>query len=101
VEKHNLQFEVLSDVGNKIARKYGLVFRLPQEMGRLYKKNIDFESYYGSDTDELPIPATYIVDTDGVVRYAFIDADYTRRADPKEILLILNRMAKSATDPSE
>jgi Catechol dioxygenase N terminus len=45
------------------------------------------------DTAGVPLPATYVVGTDGVVRYAFIDADYTRRADPEVFIGVLRDLA--------
>lgn len=88
-EKHNLEFEVLSDVGNKIAREYGIVFDLTPEVAEAYQKSFDMEAYNGDDSYQLPLAATYIIDTEGVVRYAFIDADYRNRAEPSELLKVL------------
>ncbi|MEJ1297072.1 MAG: hypothetical protein RPU64_16245 [Candidatus Sedimenticola sp. (ex Thyasira tokunagai)] len=42
--------------------------------------------------DQLPVPATYIIGSDGVIRYNFIDADYTQRMEPAEILKQLERL---------
>lgn len=86
-EKHDLKFPVLSDIGNKVASKYGLVFTLAAELQPLYKSfGLDIPARNGDDSYELPIPATYIIDGSSVVRYAYANADYTKRAEPAEVL---------------
>jgi len=87
-EKHELQFEVLSDENNHVAKDYGIVFKLTDEVSDLYKNTfkLDLEAYNDTDSDELPIPATYVIDQSGVVRYAYVNPDYTQRAEPQEIL---------------
>jgi len=92
-EKLNLEFEVLSDVGNKVAKEYGLVFKLSEKMQEIYKSfGIDLEVANGDQTFELPVPATYLVAQNGVILYAFVDADYTNRLDPKIILAELQKL---------
>ncbi|EDX87014.1 Redoxin superfamily [Synechococcus sp. PCC 7335] len=86
-EKHDLAFPVLSDVGNVVAQKYGLVFTLASELRPLYKGlGIDIPASNGDDTYELPVPATYVIDTSATIRYAYANADYTQRAEPAEVL---------------
>ncbi|MGB3491330.1 MAG: peroxiredoxin-like family protein [Elainellaceae cyanobacterium] len=95
-EKNELEFEVLSDVGNRVARQFGLVFALPDDLRPIYESfGIDLPAHNGDRTFELPVPATYVVATDGSVTYAFADADYTRRADPSEVLNALNTLKAS------
>jgi peroxiredoxin len=82
-----LAFPVLSDVGNRVSRDYGLVFTVPAEVRERYlASGIDLERANGSDAWELPVPATYIIGRDGTVRYAFVEADYTQRAAPRDVL---------------
>ena len=84
--KNGLDFELLSDVGNKIAKQFGLVFTLPAELISIYKQfGIDIPLYNGDNSYELPIPATYVV-KDGIIIYSFVDPDYTKRAEPQEVL---------------
>jgi peroxiredoxin len=65
-EKHNLSFEVLSDVGNQVARQFGLVFTLPESLRPIYQAfGIDLPAHNGDQSFELPVPATYVVNTDG------------------------------------
>ena len=89
-EKHQLEFDVLSDVGNKTARDYGLIFTVYEEMRPLYLKwGLDVPASNGDDSWELPIPATYVIDTNGVARAVHADKDYTRRVEPEQILIVL------------
>jgi len=86
-EKHELAFPVLSDAGNTVASSYGLVFALAESLRPLYKGfGIDIAASNGDDTYELPVPATYVVDTSRTIRYAYAEADYTLRAEPADVL---------------
>ena len=54
---------------------------------------IDLEQWNGNETHELPIPATYVIDRTGVIRWAFVDADFTKRADPVDVLSVVKSIA--------
>lgn len=86
-EKNELEFPVLSDIGNKLARALGLVFDLPEVLKTAYT-NFGFAlpDYNGDQSWTLPIPATYVVDGNGLITYAFVDADYSQRAEPQDVL---------------
>jgi peroxiredoxin len=92
-EKHNLDFEVLSDVGNQVARKFGLVFQVPEALRPVYESlGIDLPAHNGDESFELPMPATYVVNTDGKIVLGFVDADYTKRLEPDQILATLHNL---------
>ena len=92
-EKLDLEFEVLSDVGNKVARDFGIVFKLTDNMQEIYKNfGIDLPTANGDQSFELPIPATYVVAQNGIVSFALIDADYTNRLDPETIIAELRKL---------
>ena len=87
-------FLVLSDVGNTVARQFGLVFTLPERLRQLYAKfGIDIAAANGDESFELPISATYIIDRDGTIVHAFVDPDYRKRLEPVDIVGILERIA--------
>lgn len=89
-EKNELQFEVLSDVNSNFAKELGLVFSLPEELRPIYKSfGIDVEAHNGAGQFDLPLAATYVIDREGVVRSAFVDADYTKRQEPSAVLAAL------------
>jgi peroxiredoxin len=86
-EKNELSFEVLSDRGNLLAKQFGLVFTLPEALRPIYANfGIDIPAHNGDATFELPLPATYIVATDGTIDYSFAHGDYTQRLNPAEII---------------
>lgn len=87
ISNSQLTFEVLSDIGNKLAKDCGLVFSLPEALRPIYEAwKIDIPGHNGDESFELPIPATYIIDTDGIIRYAFAEMDYTSRLEPTIII---------------
>ncbi len=93
VEKHNLSFQVLSDIDNIVAKKFGLVFSLPEELKEIYLGfGINLEKSNGNNKWQLPIPATYIVTSDGVINYAFVNPDYTKRLEPEELMEKLRKI---------
>ncbi|MGL5767740.1 MAG: peroxiredoxin-like family protein [Sarcina sp.] len=82
-----LDFEILSDLGSKVARKFNLVFQVDSEVEKIYKTfGIDLQVANGDDSKELPMPATYVVNKDGIVVLSFVNADYTKRLDIEEVL---------------
>ncbi|MDJ0616626.1 MAG: peroxiredoxin-like family protein [Calothrix sp. MO_192.B10] len=86
-EKNQLEFAVLSDRGLNVARQYGLVFTLDSELRPIYEQlGIDLPKHNGDESYELPIAATYVIDKEGVIRYAYVNTDYTQRAEPKEVI---------------
>ncbi|MBH0019047.1 AhpC/TSA family protein [Pseudoalteromonas sp. SWXJ133] len=89
-QKNALEFDVLSDVSNKVAEQFGLLFTLDERIQALYTQfGIDFEHYYGDKSFKLPLPATYVINQKGVITYAFLNEDYTLRAEPIDIMAAL------------
>lgn len=85
--RHALEFDVLSDVGNRVSEAFGLTFELPQQLRPIYTKlGIDIPAFNGDDRFTLPVPATYVVDSDGIIRFHFVNVDYTRRLEPDDLL---------------
>ncbi|MGB8062296.1 MAG: peroxiredoxin-like family protein [Candidatus Sulfotelmatobacter sp.] len=86
-DQHKLRFPLLSDAGNKVARQFGLTYRVPALQEAVYRRafvNLPFTN--GDDSWELPIPATYILDCDSKILYASANEDYTERPEPADIL---------------
>jgi peroxiredoxin len=93
-DQHKLRFPLLSDPGNKVAKQFGLTYRVPEEQKAIYQRafvNLPFVN--GDNSWELPIPATYIIDRDGTVAYASANEDYTDRPEPEEIIRLLHTPA--------
>lgn len=91
-QKHRLTFPLLFDENLTVARQFGLVFSLPENLIELYERmGIDLVKSQGNDHGELPVPATYVVNSNGVIVYAFVQADYTKRLEPQVVLDVLSR----------
>lgn len=87
VEKKGLTFNVLSDVGNTVARQYGLVYTIDEKYHALYTAvGSDIPKFDGDTSWELPIPGTFIVAQDGNITLAYVNADYTHRLEPSALL---------------
>jgi peroxiredoxin len=89
-DQHKLRFPLLSDAGNQVARQFGLTYRVPQLQEAVYRRafvNLPFVN--GDESWELPIPATYILDSNGTVLYASANEDYTERPEPADIVRFL------------
>lgn len=96
-EKHALKFEVLSDVGNAVARNYGVVMDVPAVMRPLYLKwGLDVPAFNGDNTWELPIPATYVINTNAEIVFAYVNKFYTERLEPSEIIKALSSITVAA-----
>jgi peroxiredoxin len=86
-DQHMLHFPLLSDPGNRVARQFGLVYRVPDYQQAVYRRvfiNLPFVN--GDESWELPVPATYILNRDRSVLCSWINPDYTERPEPAEIL---------------
>ncbi len=92
MEKNQLKFTVLSDINLKVAEEYGLVFELTPEVENHYANSFSMKEYNGEEasTRELPLAATYVIDPTGRIVWSFLDADYTKRAEPRDIISALD-----------
>lgn len=94
-EQDDLTFTVLSDVGNIVARRFGLVFMIDPSVRAAHRQvGADLPAYNGDETWELPMPATFVVDQTGTVRLSFVDPDFTRRLDPSNVIARLQELQK-------
>ncbi|MEM5540081.1 peroxiredoxin-like family protein [Olleya sp. AS48] len=91
-EKNNLEFTVLSDLENTIGKAYGVVYTLTDDVATIYNAGFGLNKVNGDISNTLPLAATYVIDTNGIITYAFLDADYTQRAEPSEILSALKQL---------
>jgi peroxiredoxin len=89
-DQHRLDFAILSDSENRVARSFGLVYGVPEYQRRIYQRSFTNLPFLNGDSSwELPIPATFILERDGCVLWASANVDYTCRPDPAEILQAL------------
>ncbi len=86
-KNNGIDIDILYDAGNAVSERFGLVFELPEALRPIYEQfGIDIPAYNGDNSFRLPVPANYIVEQDGVIRYAYVNADYTERMEPSDIL---------------
>lgn len=91
VEKDGYPFEVLSDLDDRVVKTYRLYFEAPADLSAVYRQRLalDLADYNGAGRYGLPVPATYVIDRNGIVRAAFADVDYRKRVEPAAILSAL------------
>ena len=92
-EKNALTFTVLSDVGQKVGKSFGLVYTFTEELRAIYDGlKLDIPDKNGAPGDwSLPLSATYVIATDGRIVFADIGVDYRHRTDPLDVLQVLER----------
>lgn len=92
-EKNNLEFFVLSDAGNEVAKSFGLVYKLPDDLKSVYLDfGIDLERATGTESWELPLSATYVIAKGGEIKYAYLEEDYKKRAQPADLVQALKSL---------
>lgn len=94
-QRHNLSYRLLSDDHNRVARDFGLAYKLPRPVAAELAKHVDLEMHNGVGADELPLTATYVIAPSGRVVFSYVDPDYRRRAEPAEILQVLAALNNS------
>jgi len=92
-DQHRLQFPLLSDAKNEVARRFGITYRVPDDQQAVYRRafvNLPFAN--GDESWTLPIPATYIVNRHSTIIFSSANPNYTDRPEPEAIL---TELAKS------
>ncbi|HEX8656880.1 MAG TPA: peroxiredoxin-like family protein [Hymenobacter sp.] len=89
-EEKNLQFPVLSDAGNAVARQYGLPYQVGEDVYQtLHGVGIDLAAFNGDASGELPLTGTFVVARDGRIAWAQVEANFKQRPDPELVLAAL------------
>lgn len=92
VDIEKLHYQVLSDIDNKYAAKVGLVYKLSTFLKIMFKaKGANLKQSQGNKNAELPIPATYVIDRNGIISNAWLDPNFTKRAEPADVLDAYNK----------
>jgi peroxiredoxin len=83
----------LRDRGNQVAARYGLGYRLPEDLKQVYLKiGIDLARANGDDSWTLPVPARFVIDRAGMIHQADADPDYTHRPEPARTIEVLKSL---------
>ena len=95
-DQSKLSFPILSDHGGEVAAAFGLRFVMPEYLREVYRGfSTDLALVNGEPSWTLPMPARFVIDVDGVIAYAEVNPDYTRRPDPSEMLPTLERLHRA------
>lgn len=98
-KKLNLTFDILTDLHLEIAEQFRLVFTLPDYLRDLYKSfGNALDRFHDESQYRLPVPARYVIDMQGIIRAADVNADYTIRSEPSETLRHLRTLTAMATN---
>jgi len=93
--QNQLAYPTLTDRGNEVAREFGIAYRVSPSAAANYAPFVNLAAQNGEASRELPLAATYVIDSSGIIRYAYASVDFTERADPAEILRVLRRLKQS------
>jgi peroxiredoxin len=94
-QKHDLAFPVVSDPGNVLARRLGILTQpSPQARAAQLQLGLDLASVNADGTTTLPMPATVILDTSHTIRWIDVHPDYTSRTEPRQILDALDQLTR-------
>lgn len=94
IKKNNLKYSLFTDLNNKAANEFGLVFKLPPAYQNIYNLlNIHLNKLNGDTSWTLPVPATFIISKDGNIASTYINADYTQRMEPSDIITQLEKLS--------
>lgn len=86
-DQHRLEYPLLSDGGNHVARRFGIAYSVPEEQRVTYRRTfVNLPFVNGDESWTLPIPATFAVDRNGTILFSSTDPDYTVRPEPLEVL---------------
>lgn len=98
VERDALEFPVLSDKGADVAARFGVAWKVPEPLLEHIRKgrNLDLAEINQGNANVLPIPATFVVNRDGVVAWRFLDVDYRTRPEPGDVLAALEELTQGA-----
>lgn len=91
--KYNLDYLIISDKDNMLAKRMGIAFKVDEQTQEIYKGfGINLADSQGNNANELPMPGTYVINKQGKIEYAFIDPDYTKRAEPSDVLSVVKKL---------
>lgn len=98
VEREGLSFPVLTDRGNGVAKQFGIVFPLEGEIRRtsLEVFKVDLPTFNGDKSWDLPVPATFVIAPDRIIRMAFFDPEFRHRVEPQQVLQVLKDLRAMA-----
>ena len=84
IDRHKLTFDILSNPGNDVAARFGIRFRLPDGLAEVYRSfGINLAANHGEDSQTLPMPTRFVIDSGGIIRNVEVHSDYRFRPEPQ------------------
>ena len=95
-EISKMEFIVLSDQDANVASQYGVAWEVPEFLLEHMRidRNLDLKKINNGNSSILPIPATFVLGIDGIVRWSYVNVDYRTRSEPEEIIEALKNLSK-------
>jgi|TARA_R110002126_G_scaffold291807_1_gene459595 peroxiredoxin len=93
-DKQDLKIQVLSDKGSKVAEEYGVVYTLPPKIAAYYQQAFDLTNVNEDERSVLPLSASYVIDQNSTITYAYLNADYRERAEISDLLRAVKNISK-------
>ena len=94
---NKLSFQILTDKSGELANKFGIRWTLQDYVIPIHQGfGVELPRIHGDGQWNLPMPARYVVDTDGTVAYAEVNPDYTRRPEPSDLFPVLDKLSANA-----
>lgn len=93
-EISEMDFIVLSDQDAKVATQYGVAWKVPEFLSEHMRvgRKLDLDEINNGNGAILPIPATFILGQDGVIKWNYVNVDYRTRSEPEEIIEALKNL---------
>lgn len=92
MDKHHASIPILYDLDGSVMEAYHLAFTIPPYLQASYERN-GFPALNPATGWRVPVPATFIVDQQGIIRSRYVNADYTHRMEPADIIRVLREIA--------
>ena len=87
IEKHKMKYQLLSDSKMEAAKAFGIAFKVDDETLNKYEKyGINLEAASGEKHHMLPVPAVFLVNTDAIIQFQYVNPNYKVRLK-KEVIL--------------
>ena len=95
VQKTPYKFNILRDESNRIGEAFGVVYTFPEDLKHLYQTALAKEIPELNDAEgwKLPVPAQFILDQQGTIRYAEADPNYRIRPEPDKTLFLVHELS--------
>lgn len=98
-QQNKLSFPILTDQCGELAEKFGLRWTLQPYLLEFFKAfKVDLPTIHNDDKWTLPMPGRYVIGTDGVIAYAEVNPDYTRRPEPSDLFPVLDQLTAVAAE---